>query len=213
TLWNVDNEEWGYSKYHELDDTELISIGIGAEQTHYKCDSNGFAHFLAYADPSDGVTESTIYTDYVELEIQIDVSELGYDVLIPEEAFPVLSENLLTANQAYPVDLDGFAENKTENVTVTLPEKGVIKVVTETAESSSGWYQDVVEIEPLTTYTASAEIRSLQGTTGRLRAKEINANIDNVMFDGQLPIEWTQISITFTSSTNENEFRFIFYSS
>jgi hypothetical protein len=34
-------------------------------------DSNGFVHFLAYADPSDGVTASTIYTDYVELETEL----------------------------------------------------------------------------------------------------------------------------------------------
>lgn len=33
--------------------------------------SDGFVHFLAYADPSDGVTASTIYTDYVELEIEL----------------------------------------------------------------------------------------------------------------------------------------------
>lgn len=32
-------------------------------------DANGFAHFLAYADASDGATASTIYTDYVELII------------------------------------------------------------------------------------------------------------------------------------------------
>jgi hypothetical protein len=36
-----------------------------------RVDSNGFVHFLAYAEPSDGVTPSTIYTDYVELEIEL----------------------------------------------------------------------------------------------------------------------------------------------
>jgi hypothetical protein len=33
--------------------------------------SDGFVHFLAYADPSDGVTASTINTDYIELEIEL----------------------------------------------------------------------------------------------------------------------------------------------
>jgi hypothetical protein len=37
-------------------------------------DSNGFINFLAYADPSDGVTASTINTDYVELVITLNAS-------------------------------------------------------------------------------------------------------------------------------------------
>jgi hypothetical protein len=46
-------------------------------------DSNGFAHFLAYTDASDGVTASTIYTDYVNLEIELK-AKTGYDMLVPE---------------------------------------------------------------------------------------------------------------------------------
>jgi len=34
-------------------------------------DANGFVHFLAYAEASDGVTASTINTDYVELDIEL----------------------------------------------------------------------------------------------------------------------------------------------
>lgn len=34
-------------------------------------DSNGFAHFLAYADASDGTTASVINTDYVELNVEL----------------------------------------------------------------------------------------------------------------------------------------------
>jgi hypothetical protein len=37
-----------------------------------RIDSNGFAHFIAYADPSDGVTSSIILTDYVELVITLN---------------------------------------------------------------------------------------------------------------------------------------------
>lgn len=33
-------------------------------------DANGFAHFIAYTDASDGVTPSTIYTDYVKLTLK-----------------------------------------------------------------------------------------------------------------------------------------------
>ena len=49
-------------------------------------DANGFAHFIAYADPSDGITASTIYTDYcnIELTLKSSLFPSGYDVLVPE---------------------------------------------------------------------------------------------------------------------------------
>jgi hypothetical protein len=34
-------------------------------------DANGFVHYLAYAEPSDGVTPSTIITDYISLELTL----------------------------------------------------------------------------------------------------------------------------------------------
>jgi BppU N-terminal domain len=46
-------------------------------------DSNGFIHFLAYADPSDGVTASTINTDYVELEIELKPTADFHHPLVP----------------------------------------------------------------------------------------------------------------------------------
>ena len=49
----------------------------------YIVDANGFIHFLAYADASDGVTASTIYTDYCNIELTFK-SLIGYDQLVPE---------------------------------------------------------------------------------------------------------------------------------
>src|SRR5690606_21250337 len=40
-------------------------------------DSNGFVHFLAFADASNGTTASRIETDYVELEVELSVSSIG----------------------------------------------------------------------------------------------------------------------------------------
>ncbi len=40
-------------------------------------DSNGFAHFLAYAEPSDGVTPSIINTDYAELLVELKTDILS----------------------------------------------------------------------------------------------------------------------------------------
>lgn len=46
-------------------------------------DKDGFFHALAYTDASDGVTASTIYTDYVNIEIVLN-TPANYDVLAPE---------------------------------------------------------------------------------------------------------------------------------
>ncbi|WP_271810499.1 hypothetical protein [Clostridium beijerinckii] len=44
---------------------------------------DGFIHAIAYTDASDGVTPSTLYTDYINIEIVLN-SGTGYDVLAPE---------------------------------------------------------------------------------------------------------------------------------
>jgi len=68
------------------------------------CDSNGLVHFLAYADPSDGVTASTIYTDYVELEI-----ELNQNAQLWNPRFPLYE---VDATTEYPNILTTWDENE-----------------------------------------------------------------------------------------------------
>jgi len=46
-------------------------------------DANGFIHFLAYAEPSDGTTASTINTDYVELEIELKPDAILHAPRVP----------------------------------------------------------------------------------------------------------------------------------
>jgi len=46
-------------------------------------DNNGFFCFIVYTDASDGATPSTIYTDYVDIQITLKTPS-GYDVLAPE---------------------------------------------------------------------------------------------------------------------------------
>jgi len=45
--------------------------------------SDGFVHFLAYAEPSDGTTPSTINTDYVELEIELKPDAILHAPRVP----------------------------------------------------------------------------------------------------------------------------------
>jgi hypothetical protein len=51
-------------------------------------DSNGFAHFLAYADASDGVTASTVFTDFIDLEVELNVQTVPATGLATTEFKP-----------------------------------------------------------------------------------------------------------------------------
>lgn len=53
-----------------------------------RIDSNGFVHFLAYAEPSNGTVASVINTDYVELELEVNTS------------LPLLEDALYEVDQA-----------------------------------------------------------------------------------------------------------------
>jgi hypothetical protein len=90
-LW--DGDSWEHTPIHSSNSVSKLSISapIGSNSVWFQTD--GFAHFLAYAEPSDGTTASTINTDYFECEIEINAGESGYDVLVPEEPFNVLVDD------------------------------------------------------------------------------------------------------------------------
>lgn len=60
----------------------VSKLGWSAAVISY-LDDNGFLHFLAYTNPSDGVTASTINTDYVELEIELKSTAILHDPSVP----------------------------------------------------------------------------------------------------------------------------------
>ncbi|MGD6899346.1 BppU family phage baseplate upper protein [Bacillus infantis] len=61
-------------------------------------DSSGFSHFLAYAEPSDGQTASTINTDYVELEIELKPgADIHHPVVPLYEVTQAEYDNILVA--------------------------------------------------------------------------------------------------------------------
>ncbi|NBI30907.1 carbohydrate binding domain-containing protein [Chengkuizengella marina] len=208
SIWQDGGTSWSHSS------SEISKISMTSIYPNSRVDDNGFVHFLAYTDPSDGVTASTISTDYVELEIQIDVSEFGYDVLVPEEQFPVMTENLLTQHQAFPVDLDSFRENHLDEATNEISDFGVIKTSIVDGSSGAGWYHAVqTPVIPNVTYTMSAEIRSASDVDAALRTElrlgNENVNVD--LYSGTLPTEWTKVSRSFTVTNENTAFRFVFY--
>jgi hypothetical protein len=81
----------------------IISTGNGFAQNYI--DSNGFFHGLAYADPSDGTTASGIYTDYVELEIELNQNAQLYFPRFPLYEVDATTEypNILTTWDANEV--------------------------------------------------------------------------------------------------------------
>jgi hypothetical protein len=159
------NNEWRTvaSMTHTNSTVSKLTVTIADSVPNYHTnpksiiETDGFIHFIAYTDPSDGVTASTIYTDYVELEVQLNVAETGYDVFIPENHFPKLNENLLTANQAFPVDID--SSYMFVGLTGVIKEPGVIELTRASSGSGAQYVYWAPSMKNSTYYTFSFEAR------------------------------------------------------
>lgn len=79
--WNSANQ-WSGSPSNNTGSVSKLSISLISDIPLF-ITNDGFVHYIAYTDPSDGVSYSTINTDYINLELEI-VSKTGYDTLVPE---------------------------------------------------------------------------------------------------------------------------------
>lgn len=61
--WNATPKTHSKSTVTPIQTVSLLTTNV--------LDSNGFVHFLAYAEPSNGTIPSVINTDYIELEIEL----------------------------------------------------------------------------------------------------------------------------------------------
>jgi hypothetical protein len=68
-IWNPNSSAWDGSQTHSKSTIDELTPSTGYPTGYV--DSNGFVHFIAYAQSSDGSTPSAIYTDYVELDIEL----------------------------------------------------------------------------------------------------------------------------------------------
>lgn len=87
-VWSTTSNGWLNTRSHTLNNVGKLEISINPSlPVNYRIidsiDNNGFVHFLAYADPSDGTTASTINTDYIELEIELKQTAQLHDPLVP----------------------------------------------------------------------------------------------------------------------------------
>lgn len=94
SVWNVTSNLWEGKLTNTSTGTSKLAQSNPSAYISNRMDANGFMHWLAYAEPSDGVTPSVITTDYVELEIELKSSaETGYDVFVPENPKKVMIDS------------------------------------------------------------------------------------------------------------------------
>ncbi|WP_424236302.1 hypothetical protein [Bhargavaea ginsengi] len=67
--WNAATNSYPGGTRHESGSVGVLTYTVS--NMDEALDNGGFSHFIAHAEPSDGVTASTIYTDYAELEINL----------------------------------------------------------------------------------------------------------------------------------------------
>jgi hypothetical protein len=154
------------------DVTQLTDISTG-NGVSGMMNPDGFIHFLAHSEPSDGVVDSYLYTDYAELEIEADVAEAGYDVFVPAEkkavsvnapSFFKQGENMLPPLGGHT---SGSINKAVSDYVIERTETGVIEVLR-------------LPCEPNTTYSLATLIDSSAAGGANARVR-----LDEHDFDGE----------------------------
>lgn len=96
-IFNQNNSSWQYSNSNTASTVQPLNIPIPEDNAQEHVMDNGFLYMLVYTDPSDGTKYSTLNTDYVRLEINI---ELSANELIMSMIAANHRENLATQEEA-----------------------------------------------------------------------------------------------------------------
>jgi hypothetical protein len=104
-FWYYKNNNISNDKSNASNTPTLISMSASTQLIIANLlQPDGFAHFLAYTDASDGVTASTIYTDYISLDIEYNAPNNSVEYFTNNS---VELESLTNAKaQAYMVETD-----------------------------------------------------------------------------------------------------------
>lgn len=70
TMWREDQAAW-YNSPVSHTQGNITQLGLSTNFANIFVDSKGFFHALAYADASNGTAASAVYTDFVELDIEL----------------------------------------------------------------------------------------------------------------------------------------------
>lgn len=108
TTWQ--NANTVYENTESSPSTIVGNVGTYATLSQ-AADANGFIHFLAYTDASDGVTASTIYTDYVKLMLNFKAASgynnIGGIVFDGVDDYFITPHLGITGNQPYTIMVKG----------------------------------------------------------------------------------------------------------
>lgn len=75
SAFRYDNNQWYAPNVHTSSAVSKITRALVAQaDLNVVIDNGGFTHFLAYAEPSNGVVASVINTDHIDLEIELAIS-------------------------------------------------------------------------------------------------------------------------------------------
>lgn len=113
-LWTPGTSAWDSGVNNTTSSPSTITRDLTSAGPSGYIDANGAFHILAHSTyPSDGTIASTVYTDYVKLDVTVSYWEQQGNGIMVEES----TTNLLTANQSgVETDTTGFGTNV---VTVT----------------------------------------------------------------------------------------------
>lgn len=154
--WAKSTSQWVNTVSHTSALVSKLTISIPVTGATSAFDTDGIAHFLAYAEPSNGTTASVINTDYVELQVELSTS-------LKDNMKPVWIDATLqngwvvstdtTQNPQYSIGTDGYVslrgaiQNGTlPGVCITLPAgyRPVKSIVVPVSGSSGNLYRIIV---------------------------------------------------------------------
>lgn len=140
--WRADVSQWSSPYYHGNNSIHKISMALSDILIPFRIDSAGFVHFLAYAEPSNGIVASTIETDFIELEIETNVP---YVPIVVNNKGTADAKPIFTATVKAPIThLDIVTEEgymrigEPVNIEETPVEREQL-ILKETLKTTTGW--------------------------------------------------------------------------
>lgn len=97
-VWHATSNAWttGWNN-HTSSGVQGMATNVNANLQD-RIDANGMIHFMAYADPADGTTQSVIHTDYVSLEINMKQSSVLDSKWVLHPSAKIIDEETLELN-------------------------------------------------------------------------------------------------------------------
>lgn len=138
----AEGSTWFGSPYRQTSDSVIVlRWNINSPGINNRIQADGFIHFLAYAEASNGTTASTINTDYVELEVELKAGQDKASFTIWDTPSNAWSSSVVTKTNS-SVSLFGYMTTNTARI----DSNGFIHFLAY-AEPSNGIAPSVIETD------------------------------------------------------------------